>query len=34
VLASPDIPVKNPTPNYMDKASGDAIEAWVKAEAC
>ncbi len=31
VLASPDIPVKNPTPNYMDKASGDAIEAWVKA---
>ena len=31
VLASPDIPVKNPTPNYMDKASGDAIQAWVKA---
>jgi unsaturated rhamnogalacturonyl hydrolase len=31
VLASPDIPAKNPTPNYMDKASGDAIEAWVKA---
>ena len=31
VMASPDIPSKNPTPNYMDKASGDAIEAWVKA---
>jgi unsaturated rhamnogalacturonyl hydrolase len=31
VLASPDIPVKNPTPHYMDKASGDAIQAWVKA---
>jgi unsaturated rhamnogalacturonyl hydrolase len=31
VLVSPDIPAKNPTPNYMDKASGDAIEAWVKA---
>lgn len=31
VMASPDIPAKNPNPNYMDKASGDAIEAWVKA---
>jgi len=31
VIASPDIPVKNPTPNYMDKASGDVIAAWVKA---
>lgn len=31
VIASPDIPAKNPAPNYMDKASGDAIEAWVKA---
>lgn len=31
ILASPDIPAKNPNPNYMDKASGDAIEAWVKA---
>jgi unsaturated rhamnogalacturonyl hydrolase len=30
VLASPDIPVKNPTPNYMDKVSGDVIQAWVK----
>jgi unsaturated rhamnogalacturonyl hydrolase len=30
-LASPDIPVRNPTPHYMDKASGDAIQAWVKA---
>jgi len=31
MMISPDIPVKNPKPNYMDKASGDAIEAWVKA---
>ncbi|MGD0799013.1 MAG: glycoside hydrolase family 88 protein [Acidobacteriaceae bacterium] len=31
VIASPDIPVKNPNPHSMDKASGDAIEAWVKA---
>jgi unsaturated rhamnogalacturonyl hydrolase len=31
VLASPDIPVKNPTPHYMDKASGETIAAWVKA---
>ena len=31
VLASPDIPAKNPNPNYMDKGSGDAIEEWVKA---
>lgn len=31
VMISPDIPMKNPKPNYMDKASGDAIEAWVKA---
>jgi unsaturated rhamnogalacturonyl hydrolase len=30
-IISPDIPVKNPNPNYMDKASGDAIEAWVKS---
>lgn len=30
ILASPDIPAKNPNPHYMDKASGDAIEAWVK----
>ncbi|MDE1175505.1 MAG: glycoside hydrolase family 88 protein [Edaphobacter sp.] len=30
-LVSPDIPAKNPNPHYMDKASGDAIEAWVKA---
>ena len=30
VMASPDIPAKNPSPHYMDKASGDAIEAWVK----
>jgi unsaturated rhamnogalacturonyl hydrolase len=31
VMASPDIPAKNPAPHYMDKASGDAIQAWVKA---
>ncbi len=30
-MASPDIPVKNPNLHYMDKASGEAIEAWVKA---
>jgi unsaturated rhamnogalacturonyl hydrolase len=31
LIASPDIPSKNPSPNYMDKASADAIEAWVRA---
>jgi unsaturated rhamnogalacturonyl hydrolase len=31
IIASPDIPSKNPNPHYMDKASGDAIETWVKA---
>jgi unsaturated rhamnogalacturonyl hydrolase len=31
LIASPDIPIKNPNPHYMDQASGDAIEAWVKA---
>jgi len=31
IIASPDIPSKNPNPHYMDKASGDALEAWVKA---
>ncbi len=31
VIASPDVPIKNPNPHYMDQASGDAIEAWVKA---
>ena len=31
VIASPDIPAKNPNPHYVDKPSGDAIEAWVKA---
>lgn len=31
IIASPDIPAKNPHPNYMDKASGEAIENWVKA---
>ena len=31
IISSPDIPAKNPHPHYMDKASGDAIEAWVKS---
>ena len=31
IIASPDIPSKNPNPHYMDQASGDAIESWVKA---
>ena len=31
VFASPDIPSKNPTPNYMDANSVDVIAAWVKA---
>jgi len=31
IIASPDIPSKNPDPHYIDKASGDAIEAWVRA---
>jgi unsaturated rhamnogalacturonyl hydrolase len=31
LIASPDIPAKNPTPHYMDKPSGDAIETWVKS---
>jgi unsaturated rhamnogalacturonyl hydrolase len=31
VLASPDIAAKNPAPHFMDKASADVIEAWVKA---
>jgi|GEM_PF-594090 len=31
IIASPDIPALNPKPNYMDDASGDAIEKWVKA---
>ncbi len=31
IIASPDIPSKNPDPHYMDQASGDAIEAWVKS---
>ncbi|HEY4355326.1 MAG TPA: glycoside hydrolase family 88 protein [Acidobacteriaceae bacterium] len=31
VIVSPDIPALNPNPNYMDKASAEAIEAWVKA---
>ena len=31
VVVSPDTPAKNPTPHYVEKADGDAIEAWVKA---
>lgn len=31
VIVSPDIPVKNPNPHYMDKASAEVIAAWVKA---
>jgi unsaturated rhamnogalacturonyl hydrolase len=31
VIVSPDNAAKNPTPHYMDKSSGDAIENWVKA---
>ena len=31
VIASPDIPVKNPNPHYMDKASAEVIAAWVKS---
>jgi unsaturated rhamnogalacturonyl hydrolase len=31
LIASPDIPAKNPNPHYMDKPSCDAIVAWVKA---
>jgi unsaturated rhamnogalacturonyl hydrolase len=31
IIASPDIPSKNPNPHYMDKTSGDALEAWVRA---
>jgi unsaturated rhamnogalacturonyl hydrolase len=30
IIASPDIPSKNANPHYMDKTSGDAIEAWVR----
>ena len=31
IIASPDNASKNPNPHYMDQASGDAIEAWVRA---
>ena len=31
VIASPDIPVKNPTPNYMSPGAAGAIQAWVRA---
>ncbi|HXE07331.1 MAG TPA: glycoside hydrolase family 88 protein [Acidobacteriaceae bacterium] len=30
IIASPDNPSKNPHPHYMDKASADAIVAWVR----
>jgi len=31
LIASPDIPAKNPNPHYMDKPSADAIVAWVRS---
>jgi len=31
LIVSPDTPAKNPTPHFIDQASGDAIETWVKA---
>jgi unsaturated rhamnogalacturonyl hydrolase len=31
LIASPDIPIKNPNPHTMDKPSADAIEAWVRS---
>jgi unsaturated rhamnogalacturonyl hydrolase len=31
VIPSPDIPLLNPNPHYMEKESADAIEAWVKS---
>ncbi|MEO8735719.1 MAG: glycoside hydrolase family 88 protein [Edaphobacter sp.] len=31
ILASPDIPSKNPNPHYMDAKSVDVIANWVKA---
>jgi unsaturated rhamnogalacturonyl hydrolase len=30
IIASPDTPSKNPALHYMDQASGDAIETWVR----
>jgi unsaturated rhamnogalacturonyl hydrolase len=30
IIVSPDIPVKNPNPNYMQPADADQIAAWVK----
>ena len=30
MIVSPDTLAKNPTPHFMDKASGDIIETWVK----
>jgi len=31
VIASPDIPIKNPRPNYMSARDGDEIARWVHA---
>ena len=31
VIVSPDIPIKNPHPNYMRAEDADQIAAWVKA---
>jgi len=31
IIASPDIPSKNPKPNYADAADAEAIAAWVNA---
>jgi unsaturated rhamnogalacturonyl hydrolase len=31
IIVSPDIPVKNPHPNYMTAADAEQIAAWVKA---
>ncbi len=31
LIVSPDTPAKNPKAHFMDKPSGDAIQAWVEA---
>ena len=30
IIASPDIPIKNPHPNYMSDHDADGVAAWVK----
>jgi unsaturated rhamnogalacturonyl hydrolase len=30
IIASPDIPIKNPNPNYMSDRDADEVAAWVK----